>query len=149
VAIIGGGIAGLIHLHNARRAGLRTVLLGKAAAVGGLWRELPAWQDIQICPADWTVGDLPIEGPMQSQVLAHIESWVSRFGLEEDIHAGCAVSQVRHDGMSWVLDNAPGSCAHAPPGGCHRRAKPALDAKGSTARRLGGGDSFQRPAQPG
>jgi cation diffusion facilitator CzcD-associated flavoprotein CzcO len=60
VAIIGGGIAGLIHLHYARRAGLNALLLERAPAVGGLWRELPAWQDIQICIADRTVGDLPV-----------------------------------------------------------------------------------------
>jgi hypothetical protein len=29
--------------------------------VGGLWRDLPAWQDIQIRKEDWTLGDLPIE----------------------------------------------------------------------------------------
>ena len=92
LAIIGGGIAGLIHLHYARRAGLRVVLLERAPAVGGLWRELPSWQDIQICPVDWTVGDLPIAGPLQPQVLANIESWVSRFGLAPDIRTGCAVT---------------------------------------------------------
>lgn len=108
LAIIGGGIAGLIHLHYARRAGLRALLLERAPAVGGLWRELPAWQDIQICPADWTVGDLPIEGPMQPQVLANIECWVSRFGLANDIRTGCEVRLARHDGQHWVLDTSQG-----------------------------------------
>ena len=106
LAIIGGGIAGLIHLHYARRAGLRVVLLERAPAVGGLWRELPSWQDIQICAVDWTVGDLPIDGPLQPQVLANIESWVSRFGLAPDIRTGCAVKLARHDGQTWVLDTS-------------------------------------------
>jgi cation diffusion facilitator CzcD-associated flavoprotein CzcO len=109
LAVIGGGIAGIIHLHYARRAGLRTLLLEKAPAVGGLWRTLPAWQDIQICPVDWTVGDLPIEGPMQAQVLANIESWVTRFDLAPDIRTGCPVHQARHDGESWVLETAQGA----------------------------------------
>jgi len=109
LAIIGGGIAGLIHLHYARRAGLRAVLLERADAVGGLWRELPAWQDIQICPVDWTVGDLPIEGPLQPQVLANIESWVTHFGLAPDIRTSCAVKQARHDGQAWVLETTNGS----------------------------------------
>jgi hypothetical protein len=104
LAIIGAGIAGLIHLHYARQAGLRVVLLERASAVGGLWRELPPWQDIQICPVDWTVGDLPIDGPLQPQVLANIEAWVTRFGLAPDIRTGCAVTQARHDGQAWVLD---------------------------------------------
>jgi hypothetical protein len=103
VAIIGGGIAGLIHLHYARLAGLNARLLEQAPAVGGLWRELPAWQDIQICPVDWTVGDLPIEGPMQAQVLANIESWVSRFNLGKDIRLGCKVERAHHDGRAWEL----------------------------------------------
>lgn len=103
VAIIGGGIAGLIHLHYARLAGLDALLLERAPAVGGLWRELPAWQDIQICPVDWTVGDLPIAGPLQPQVLANIESWVSRFDLAEGIRLSCPVTLARHDGRCWVL----------------------------------------------
>jgi len=109
IAVIGGGIAGLIHLHYARRAGLRAVLLDRAPAVGGLWRELPAWQDIQICPVDWTVGDLPIAGPMQPQVLANIETWVSRFGLAEDIRSGCAVQKARHAGGAWELQTSQGT----------------------------------------
>ncbi len=108
VAIIGGGIAGLIHLHYARRAGLSARLLERAPAIGGLWRELPAWQDIQICPADWTVGDLPIEGPMQAQVLANIESWVSHFDLAPDIRLGCPVLRAQHDGQAWELNTALG-----------------------------------------
>lgn len=108
VAIIGGGIAGLIHLHYARLAGLDALLLERAPAVGGLWRELPAWQDIQICPVDWTVGDLPIAGPMQPQVLANIESWVSRFDLAESIRLSCPVTRARHDGRCWVLETPQG-----------------------------------------
>ena len=63
VAIIGGGLAGLVHLHYARQAGLDALVLERQAGVGGLWHQLPAWQDIQICPVDWTAGDLPIDGP--------------------------------------------------------------------------------------
>lgn len=109
VAIIGGGLAGLVHLHYARRAGLKALLLEKAPAVGGLWRALPSWQDIQICPADWTVGDLPIDGPLQPQVLANIETWVGRFGLSGDIRTGCAVSRARHDADGWHLETSEGT----------------------------------------
>jgi cation diffusion facilitator CzcD-associated flavoprotein CzcO len=42
VAIIGAGIAGVIHLHYARKAGLQVQLLEGSDAVGGLWRRLPA-----------------------------------------------------------------------------------------------------------
>ncbi|MBL8325586.1 MAG: NAD(P)-binding domain-containing protein [Rubrivivax sp.] len=104
VAIVGGGLAGLIHLHYARRAGLRARLFERADGVGGLWRELPAWQDIQIRPLDWTVGDLPVAGPLQPQILANIEQWVARFGLADGITLGCPVRHARHEGGAWVLE---------------------------------------------
>ena len=72
LAIIGGGLAGLIHLHYARRAGLKALVLERESGVGGLWRRLPAWQDLQVSPADFVVGDLALAGPMQPQVLAYI-----------------------------------------------------------------------------
>lgn len=110
LAIVGGGIAGLIHLHYARRAGLRVRLLEKAPVIGGLWATLPAWQDIQICPVDWTLGDLPIAGPMQPQILANIECWVERFGLAQDIVTGCPVTRASHDGDGWLLQTPDGPC---------------------------------------
>ena len=70
LAIVGGGVAGVIHLHYARHAGLDALLLEKQGGVGGLWRQLPQWQDIQISPADWTVGNLPLSGPKQPHILA-------------------------------------------------------------------------------
>jgi len=108
LAIVGGGIAGLIHLHYARQAGLEVRLLERAPEVGGLWRVLPPWQDIQICPSDWTVGDLPIEGPMQPQVLANIASWVDRYGLSDAITTRCAVARAHRDGEVWRLDTPQG-----------------------------------------
>lgn|GEM_PF-6068979 len=42
VLIIGGGIGGVISLYYARRAGLTALALEKEAAVGGVWRQVPA-----------------------------------------------------------------------------------------------------------
>jgi hypothetical protein len=109
VAIIGAGIAGVIHLHYARKAGLQVQLLEGSDAVGGLWRRLPAWQDIQICPADWTVGDIPIAGPAQPDIVANIEAWVDRFGLAPDIRLDTPVRSARHDGTCWELDTPEGT----------------------------------------
>jgi Pyridine nucleotide-disulphide oxidoreductase len=108
VAIVGAGIAGVIHLRYARQAGLDALVFEKKAGVGGLWRELPSWQDIQIRPADWTVGDLPIAGPMQPQIQANIQAWVDRFDLADGIRLNCAVHRARHDGSCWQLDTAQG-----------------------------------------
>ena len=71
VAIVGAGIGGVIALHYARRAGLKARVFDKAPAVGGLWRELPAWQDIQIAAADWTLSDLSLAGTFQPDILAN------------------------------------------------------------------------------
>ncbi len=109
LAIIGGGIAGVIHLHYARKAGLHVQLLEGRSAVGGLWRALPSWQDIQICPADWTVGDMPIRGPMQADILANIEAWVQSFDLEPDIRLETPVREARHDGTCWQLTTPEGT----------------------------------------
>jgi cation diffusion facilitator CzcD-associated flavoprotein CzcO len=107
-AIVGGGIAGIVHLHYARRAGLSALVFEKGAAVGGLWRELPAWQDIQISPLDWALGDLPLDGAAQPQVLANIEAWVERFGLADGIRLDTPVTCARHVGDGWELETAGG-----------------------------------------
>lgn len=109
LAIIGGGIAGIIHLHYARQAGLQVQLLEGRGAVGGLWRALPPWQDIQICPADWTVGDIPIDGPAQPNILANIEAWVQAFALAPGIRLDSPVRQARHNGTCWELDTPQGT----------------------------------------
>ena len=69
LAIIGGGLAGVVALAYARRAGLEAIVLERHGRVGGLWRDLPAWQDIQISAADWTLGDLPLHGATQPHIL--------------------------------------------------------------------------------
>jgi hypothetical protein len=109
LAIVGGGVAGVIHLHYARQSGLQALLLEKEGGVGGLWRRLPAWQDIQISPADWTVGDLPLGGSRQPHILANIEAWVERFDLADHIRLDSPVSRARHTGTCWELDAPQGT----------------------------------------
>ncbi|MDB5824722.1 MAG: NAD(P)/FAD-dependent oxidoreductase [Herminiimonas sp.] len=65
VIIIGEGIGGVVSLRYARAAGLRAIVLEKAAGVGGLWRDIPAWQEIQIARADWTLAGIPLHGETQ------------------------------------------------------------------------------------
>ena len=109
VAIIGGGITGIIHLHYARQLGLDAVVLERNGGVGGLWRELPSWQDIQISLADWSMGDLPLSGPMQPQVLANIEAWVSHFALADGIRLDSPVHRARHAADCWEADTPHGT----------------------------------------
>ena len=140
VAIIGGGIAGVAHLHYARRAGLDAVVLEAQEGVGGLWRQLPVWQDIQIGTADWALGDIPLAGPMQPQVLANIEAWVTRFGLADGIRLGTKVLQARPVDAGWELDTPAGTirARHlvAATGGHNRPLVPPVERRASRVREL-------------
>lgn len=109
VAIVGGGIAGIVALAYMRRAGLEAIVLERQGRVGGLWRDLPAWQDIQISTADWTLGDLPIGGTTQPHVLANIEAWVDHFGLADGIRLNTPVQSAHHSGTAWELGTPQGA----------------------------------------
>ena len=140
VVVIGGGLAGLVHLHYARQAGLDALVLERQGGVGGLWRHLPAWQDIQICPVDWTVGDIPIAGPAQPHILSNIESWVDRFNLSGAIRLNCPVSLARHTGSYWELDTPQRTlrARHlvAATGGHNKPIIPEVERSNSTVREL-------------
>lgn len=112
VAIVGGGLAGVVALAYARRAGLDAVVLERQGRVGGLWRDLPAWQDIQISPADWQLGELPLQGATQPHILANIEAWVEHFGLADGIRLNTPVQSAREDAAGWELAT-PNGLVHA------------------------------------
>src|SRR4051812_14516176 len=107
VAIVGAGIGGVIALVYAKRAGLNARVFEAQPGVGGLWRQLPAWQDIQIAAADWTLGDLPLAGTFQPQILANIQSWVDRFDLAGDISLSTPVRATPRPG-GWTIATAEG-----------------------------------------
>lgn len=108
VAIVGGGLAGVMALASARKAGLEAVVLERQGRVGGLWRDLPAWQDIQISAADWALGDVPLQGVTQPHILANIEAWVERFGLTDGIRLNTPVRSAREDATGWELATPTG-----------------------------------------
>lgn len=108
VAIIGGGLSGVVALAYARKAGLNAIVLESKGRVGGLWRDLPAWQDIQISPVDWALGDLPLNGATQPNILANIEAWVSRFSLADGILLNAPVQRARVNGANWDLETPQG-----------------------------------------
>ena len=101
VLIVGGGIGGVICLKYAVDAGLEAMLLEGGPRVGGLWRDLPSWQDIQFRKEDWTLGDLPMAGEDQSNVLRNIEAWVERFDLAPRIRLGARVRRAWPHGDGW------------------------------------------------
>lgn len=109
VLIVGGGIGGVISLYYARKAGLRALLLEKQSQAGGLWAQLPAWQDIQNHPTDWTLGDLPIEGPDQASILKNIQSWVERFELAPFMRFNTPVLRAEPVAGGWQLTTPSGT----------------------------------------
>jgi hypothetical protein len=140
VAIIGGGIAGVVHLHYARRAGLDATVFEAQEGVGGLWRQLPAWQDIQIGTADWALGDIPLAGPLQPQILSNIEAWVTRFGLADGIQLKTPVLQARPTESGWELSTPAGTvrARHlvAATGGHNKPVVPPAERRASRVREL-------------
>jgi cation diffusion facilitator CzcD-associated flavoprotein CzcO len=101
VVIVGGGIGGVICLKYAKDAGLKALLLERRERIGGLWRDLPPWQDIQFRREDWTLGDLPLSGEDQPSILRNIEAWVERFDLSPFIRLNAAVARARPCEGGW------------------------------------------------
>jgi Pyridine nucleotide-disulphide oxidoreductase len=101
--IIGGGIGGVICLKYALDAGLNAILLERGERVGGLWRDLPPWQDIQFRKEDWTLGDLPLGGEDQANILRNIEAWVERFELSPHIRLNASVRKAQRGPGEWAV----------------------------------------------
>ncbi|MES2101517.1 MAG: FAD-dependent oxidoreductase [Pseudomonadota bacterium] len=104
VIVIGAGIGGVLALYYARRAGLDALLLERQDVVGGLWAQLPSWQDIQFGRVDWTLGDLPIAGEDQASIRDNIQAWVDRFDLAGAMLLGTRVTRARRIGEVWQVE---------------------------------------------
>ncbi|MGD9899275.1 MAG: NAD(P)-binding domain-containing protein [Calditrichaceae bacterium] len=134
--IVGGGIGGIICLKYAKDAGLKTVLLEGRERIGGIWRDLPSWQDIQIRKEDWTLGDLPLTGEDQQSILRNIEAWVERFELAPYIRLNTPVKKARPGENGWKLTTDAGSYEAkwliAATGGHNRPVVPQVERKDSS-----------------
>jgi cation diffusion facilitator CzcD-associated flavoprotein CzcO len=111
--IVGAGIGGVVALHYARQAGLNAIVLEKASVAGGLWAQLPAWQDIQQPCLDWTVDGLPIAGEQQPHIHQNILAWIDRFDLASGIELDTPVLSAEHVDGNWVVDT-PNQVIHSP-----------------------------------
>jgi cation diffusion facilitator CzcD-associated flavoprotein CzcO len=99
--IVGGGIGGVLCLKYAKAAGLTALLLERKSGVGGIWHDLPAWQDIQFARQDWTLGSVPIGGEDQASIRDNIQAWVDRFGLSPFIRLNTDVTSARPVANGW------------------------------------------------
>jgi len=112
LVIVGGGVGGVICLKYAKDAGLRTLLLERAERIGGLWRDLPSWQDIQFRKEDWALGDVPLDGEDQQSILRNIEGWVEQFELAPYIRVSTPVTRARPSENGWRV-TTPGAVYEA------------------------------------
>ena len=103
VIIVGGGIGGVVSLKYAKSAGVNALLLERSSGIGGIWRNLPPWQDIQFRREDWTLGDVPISGEDQASIVANIEAWVDRFNLRSAIRLNSNVTLARCTADGWEI----------------------------------------------
>ena len=108
LVIVGGGVGGVICLKYAKDAGLRTLLLERRERIGGLWRDLPSWQDIQFRKEDWTLGDLPLSAEDQPNILRNIEAWVERFELAPHIRLNAPVTHAQPSESGWHVTTGSG-----------------------------------------
>ena len=106
--IVGGGIGGVIGLYYAKKAGLKVLLLEKQGVVGGLWAQLPAWQDIQLNQNDWTLGDLPITGTDQASIVRNIQAWVDKFDLAPLMRLNTPVTKAQSTTSGWKVSTPDG-----------------------------------------
>lgn len=106
--VIGAGICGVVFLKYAREQGLRCIALEKQDDVGGLWKWLPAWQDIQNRKEDFAINDVPLGGPKQPDVLRFVHEWVERYDLAPFIELRCEVTSVSWEDEWWIVQTNRG-----------------------------------------
>ncbi|MDZ7847751.1 MAG: NAD(P)-binding domain-containing protein [Owenweeksia sp.] len=98
--VIGAGICGIVFLKYAHEKKLNCLVLDKQSDVGGLWNQLPAWQDIQNRKTDFAINDVPLNGVRQPAVHEHICAWIDKYQLSPFIKLQTEVNSV-----SWKEDH--------------------------------------------
>jgi len=107
--VIGAGICGIIFLKYASEQGLRCLALEKQEDVGGLWRWLPAWQDIQNRKEDFAINGVPLDGVRQKDILQHVREWVQEYDLAPFIRPDHEVTSVSWKDEEWQVQTNKGT----------------------------------------
>lgn len=108
IVIIGAGISGIVFLKYAKEYNFNCLALEKQQQVGGLWKNLPSWQDIQNKRMDFTINKVPLEGVKQGDIQQFAESWVSKYSLSKDIFLDTEVESVAREGERWKIQTSNG-----------------------------------------
>ena len=101
--VIGAGLCGIIFLAYARKKGLRCIALEKQNDVGGLWNNLPTWQDIQNRKQDISIDNVPLNGIDQPAMHQYALEWIKRYNLDSFIHLKSEVTDVSRVDDKWSI----------------------------------------------
>lgn len=101
--IIGAGISGLMALRHALKAKLNVLCLEKASDVGGLWRDLPDWQDLQIRKEDWAINGTPVQSEFRKDIHENIKTIVDKYSLRSHIQFQTQVQGLQHKNDDWTV----------------------------------------------
>jgi cation diffusion facilitator CzcD-associated flavoprotein CzcO len=111
VIVVGAGPAGLATAARLRRAGVRTVVLERADAVGASWRgrydrlrlNSPRWYST-LPGGAWRPGTAVF--PSRDDVVDHLETYAAQERL--DIRFGVSVATIDRDAGAWVVETSAG-----------------------------------------
>lgn len=107
--VIGAGLCGVIFLKYASERGLRCLALEKQDGVGGVWKWLPSWQDIQNRKADFGINDVPLDGVKQPDILQYVRDWIEAYDLAPSIRLQHEVTSVAWRNDEWEVRTARGT----------------------------------------
>ncbi|CAM2769950.1 flavin-containing monooxygenase [Skermania piniformis] len=111
IAVVGAGVAGLVHARMLRAVGFEVVVFEKAPDVGGVWsatRRYPGLRT-QNTKKTYRFSDqaLPTsvpECPSSAQVQSYLADYASRHRIDECLRLGTEVEHAAwHDDHGWTL----------------------------------------------
>jgi cation diffusion facilitator CzcD-associated flavoprotein CzcO len=105
--IVGAGPAGLACAAEMRAAGIRSVILEKAGAVGAVWRRHYDRLHLHTDRGHSGLPGWPMPGsypryPSRAQVVEYLEDYASHFDLQPVFNA--TVTAIRREGAAWRVD---------------------------------------------
>jgi len=113
VAIVGGGVGGLVSTKEAKECGLQPTLFEQGSTLGGVWgpKEGKTWDSMQInnsrngCTfSDFAWEDSATDFPNQREVYDYLCSYVKAHGIEEHVHLKSKVTKIERKNEQWCVE---------------------------------------------
>lgn len=113
VAIVGGGVGGLVSTKEAKECGLQPTLFEQGSTLGGVWgpTEGKTWDSMQInnsrnnCTfSDFAWQEGATDFPNQREVYDYLCSYVKAHGIEEHVHLKSKVTKIERKNEQWCVE---------------------------------------------